>query len=344
MTRVLVIKTGALGDVIRTTSILPGLAKRYDDVEVVWVTAPGAASLVEHHPLISRVEKVDPGNIEAARALAARLGAETWDRVLSFDDEEPMCALASGVGGESLSGAHFDSSGARAYTDDVAPWFEMGLLSRLGKEEADRLKIANQRTHPEIFASMLGVEEGRPALHLTGEAREQGKRFYEQAGLPGTVIGLNTGAGGRWKTKELPVPRTVRVAAQIGEALECGFVVLGGPDEAERNSELCSGLESAGLAFADGGTDNGLLEFGALVGGVDLLIASDSMALHMAIALERPCVAFFAPTSAAEIELYGLGQKVWSTAPDYCSYTPDADNSTLTARRIADAALEVLRG
>ena len=53
-------------------------------------------------------------------------------------------------------------------------------------------------------------------------------------------------------------------------------------------------------------------------------------------------VAFFAPTSAAEIEMYGLGEKVLSTAPDYCSYATDADNSTITAERLVEAAQRVL--
>ncbi len=55
-----------------------------------------------------------------------------------------------------------------------------------------------------------------------------------------------------------------------------------------------------------------------------------------------PVLAFFAPTSAAEIELYGRGEKVASTAPDYCSYRPDADTTTVTVDRLAPAALRLL--
>ena len=55
-------------------------------------------------------------------------------------------------------------------------------------------------------------------------------------------------------------------------------------------------------------------------------------------------MAFFAPTSAAEIELYGLGEKVASTAPDYCSYRADADNASITAERLCAAVLRVLTG
>jgi heptosyltransferase-2 len=51
-------------------------------------------------------------------------------------------------------------------------------------------------------------------------------------------------------------------------------------------------------------------------------------------------VAFFAPTSAAEIELYGRGGKVVSTAHDACSYRRDADTSSLTPERISAALVE----
>ena len=63
----------------------------------------------------------------------------------------------------------------------------------------------------------------------------------------------------------------------------------------------------------------------------------------MAIALDVRVVAFFAPTSAAEIELYHLGEKVISTAPDYCSYRADADNSSITPERLRDAVLRQIR-
>ena len=347
--RVLIIKTGALGDVIRTTSVLPGLADLYPGLEVCWVTAPAARALIQHHPLIDAVETMATEDGDQLRQLATKLSAgDPWDRVLSLDDEYPMCKLASLLPSHSLSGATLDASGARVYTDDVAPWFDMGLLSRQGKQSADQLKIANQRTHPELFASMLGVDPGRPGLFLTEEVREQARAFAASSGIDAgrPLIGLNTGAGGRWRTKELPVQSSVEMARQIAAGLAgaCSFLLLGGSDERSRNQALLDGLRAADPAIrvVDAGNDNGLLEFAAKIELVDLLVSSDSMALHMGIALQRNIVCFFAPTSAAEIELYGQGEKVWSTAPDYCSYLPDADNSSITPERLSAKVMQVL--
>ena len=345
-----ILKTAALGDVLRTTSILPGLARKYPGATVTWITAPLALDLVRTQPRIDRVLLVRADDPESVSELERELAAVTFDRVLSFDDEEPLCALATRLaGGRSgvLSGAWLDhESGARRYTPDCAPWFDMGLLSVHGKEEADRRKRENRETHPAIFARMLGIEKGEPELPLTDEARRFGEAFRARHGLDGVrpVIGLNTGSGGRWESKKLSVERTIEVAR--GLALELPtppeFVLLGGPDEAERNAAIAAGLTALSMAPVDAGTKNSLLEFAAIVDGLDLLLTSDSLALHVATARRVPLVAFFAPTPAAEIDFYGRGLAVESTAPDYASYRRDADTGTLTPERIVHACVEVL--
>ena len=347
--QLLILKTGALGDVLRTTSILPGWMERHPGTEVTWLTAPAARELVCHHPLVAHCV-TDAAVLESGGP---------WDRILSLDDEEPLCALASrlterstgrpagadGAGGV-LSGAFLDADGARRYTDDVAPWFDMGLLSRFGKEEADRRKVANTRSHPAIYADMFGVRSGEPELPLPEEATAFAARFAERASLHahGPVIGMNTGSGGRWESKKLPVERTVALMETLAAARdgELTFLLLGGPEEAERNAAIRAAASDR-VRLVDAGTDNALLDFAALVDRLDLLVTSDSLALHVANARQVPLVAFFAPTSAAEVDLYGRGIAVASTAPDACSYRKDADTSTLTVERLSEAVLEVLR-
>jgi heptosyltransferase-2 len=268
--------------------------------------------------------------------------------VLSFDDEDPVCALASRLAehGAELSGAYLDERGVVRYTRDAAPWFDMGLLSVHGKEEADRRKRANRESHPRMFARMLGIEPGEPELVLPEEALAAAAAFASARGLHarGPAIGLNTGAGGRWESKRLPVPRVVELAREIDRRRggRVSFLLLGGRDEAQRNAEIRAGL--GGVRLIDAGTELDLSTFAALVDRLDLLVTSDSLALHVAVARRVPVVAFFAPTSAAEIELYGRGEKVESSAPDSCSYRSDADTSTLTAGRLADAVERVLAG
>ncbi|MEO0650780.1 MAG: glycosyltransferase family 9 protein [Planctomycetota bacterium] len=344
MTAILILKTGALGDVLRTTSILPGLHQRYPDARVVWLTAPAAADLVQHHPLVERTVTAKPSDVAALERLGTTLG-NAWDRVISLDDEEPLCRLASTVAREGvLSGAYLDADGERRYTPDVGPWFGMGLLSVHGKQRADAMKVENTESHAAIYARMLGIEMGEPELPLTVEGEAMRSAFLTKLAGHGERrwIGLNTGSGGRWESKKLSVERTVELARRLDAARpgELGFVLLGGPEERERNAAIATGL--ADLAHVDAGVDNTLLAFAGIVDTLDLLITSDSLALHVAVARRVPVLSFFAPTSAAEIELYGRGEKVLSTAPDYCSYKKDADTSTLTVDRLAPPALDLL--
>lgn len=41
-----------------------------------------------------------------------------------------------------------------------------------------------------------------------------------------------------------------------------------------------------------------------------MVVTGDTLAMHIALATERRVVVLFGPTSAAEIELYDLGEKV----------------------------------
>lgn len=348
MAAILVIKTGALGDVLRTTSILPGLQQRFPDLELTWLTAPAAVPLVERHRLVKRVVTCDPKDAGSVAAVVDMLPGIHWDWVLSLDDEEPLCALASGLDAERVSGATMDGQGRRVYTDDVEAWFGMGLLSRDGKEAADARKRANERTHPAIYAGMLGIEEGRPELPLARSTIEAARDFGRDHGLfeQELVIGLNTGAGGRWTSKGLPTERAISYAGALATTLgrSVHFLVLGGPPERGRNDEIIAGINGLGTkgSAVDAGTDNDIPTFAGRVGLCDLMLTSDSLALHIGLAVDIPVVAFFAPTSAAEIELYGLGEKVISTSDDYCSYARDADNSTITVERLVAATLRVL--
>jgi heptosyltransferase-2 len=86
------------------------------------------------------------------------------------------------------------------------------------------------------------------------------------------------------------------------------------------------------------------LRLAAIIGCLDYLITSDSLAAHLGIAQGIPFTAFFAPTSAVEIDTWGYGRAVVSTAADYCSYRKDADNSSINAERIIDTVTRHWRG
>ncbi len=184
--RTLIVKLGALGDVVRTTPllrVLPG--------EVVWVTRRESLALLP-------VGKGRPAAAYAFDALPAGFAGTRFDLVVSLDDEAPAARIASSVKATTLVGAYLDQQGEVAYTDSAAAWFDMGLSSRFGKARADELKKANTRTYQEILFEMVGRRFAGEEYLVKGvdSAAEPAQRIG--AAL---VVGLETRADARWPSK-----------------------------------------------------------------------------------------------------------------------------------------------
>jgi len=111
-------------------------------------------------------------------------------------------------------------------------------------------------------------------------------------------------------------------------------LLLGGPEEAGTHAELIPAASKT--LVVSGGTDQSYRRFAALVEQCDVLVTGDTMALHVACARRVPVVALFGPTSMAEIELYGRGEKIAPTDLDCLGcYLPTCDVSPHCQERIA---------
>ena len=126
----LIVKCGALGDVVRTSYFADALRRKHGDaLRLSWVTAPASVPLIRFNPNIDDVWT----SFDHAR------GAR-FAKVFSLDDEKDVVDGVMSVDSESITGALKSADGNLAYSVDAAPWFDMGLLSRFGKARADELK------------------------------------------------------------------------------------------------------------------------------------------------------------------------------------------------------------
>jgi heptosyltransferase-2 len=124
------------------------------------------------------------------------------------------------------------------------------------------------------------------------------------------LIGLNTGCSPVMAAKKL----TVSYQRQLIKALlDEGFsnlVLLGGPEDRERNEQI-----GEGFPVFQSPTDRGLRDGLVSVAACDLVVSGDSLGLHMGISQKKFMISWFGPTCAQEIELYGRGVKLKSPAP-----------------------------
>jgi len=331
--KILLIKFGALGDVIRTSYALPGLWEKYGSPTIYWFTSPDSLELLRFNPYVAHI-------LTTQQNVYRRLSETTFDLVVSLDDELEILKEMGSLRYRTLVGAFLDN-GTPAYTDSSAEWFDMGLISRFGKEKADSFKKQNTREHNQILESMLGVTIERPFFFNSGTIEEAASCRFDRRYFN---IGLNSGAGSRWASKQLPLGETIelvnRLISQPVDGRKVRVYLLGGEEEAARHTAIREAVKSPDLV--DTGGDNTLLEFAAIIKSCDYVISSDSLALHLAIAQGVQNLSFYSPTSGAEIGTFGTGVKVTSLADDYCSYRQDADNSTITAARVLEAFLSHL--
>jgi len=296
--RVLIVKLDAMGDVLRTTSLLPVIAAQHQAPRITWLTRPESLPLLENNPLIGQVIALGP---DATLALLTR----EFDRVINMDAGQISAGLASLARSERKDGFVLHTKGFVQSTNPAAEaWLRLGV--------DDGLKRQGTRTYQAWMTDILLADTPTSGyvFELRAEEIGAGRKHLERLGVrtDRPLIGLNTGAGGRWPLKQWRLEGFVELMTELSRANGAQFLLLGGPAEEARNAAICRATE--GQAVFDPGCHNPVRHFAALLGGCDVVVTGDTLAMHLALALKRRTVVIFGPTSAPEIELYGLGEKV----------------------------------
>lgn len=323
MKNILIVKFGALGDVVRTSYFAREL-KKNKDVKLFWITSEASS------PLLS-------GNLHIdflARSFDD-LKDVVFDHVYSLDDELEIVRAVGNLQFLNLSGG-FLADGRLQYTEDVSEWFDMGLLSKYGKTVADELKKSNVKSHGEIFKKIFGVSSFTPSFSYP-------KEYKQSSNLIGNakndiLVGINPYAGGRWPSKELldsELEKLIEKLLRIEFLGPLKIILMGSGNDRHRNGLIKSKFNVDNIFIAD--TDESLLDFAFQIKQLDYLVTSDSLALHLSLSQGVRSTAFFAPTSATEIDSFGLCDKVISLSNDYCNYSKVCDNTTITAERLINS-------
>lgn len=310
--RLLIVKLAAVGDVLRTTALLPAVREAWPGARITWLTQPAAA------PLFAGNELVDEVLTSGDAVTAARLAVERFDAVLCPDADPQAAVLAAAARADRRVGFGMDAHGRVVpFGPGAERWFRMGL--------DDRAKRDNRETYQALVAAVLELDAAfveRPVLVPRAADVAAVGRWRGALGFDGTLVGLNTGAGGRWLYKQWTFAHQ-RDFLHAATAAGLGVVLLGGPDERQRHRDLLA--TAAGAAVFDAGNDNDYSRFAALVEQCAVLVTGDTFALHVACARGVPVVALFGPTSSAEVELYGTGAKVVPALDCLCCYLPVCD-------------------
>ncbi len=315
-TRILIIKLGAAGDVIRTTPILRRIKREYPDAHITWLT--------DHVDFL-------PGLVDEKLKFSERaivwLSVRQFDLCINLDKDKEAIAVAEIVRSPKKIGFGMDMLGhARALDKNAEEKILTGIFDDVSKR--------NTKSYLQEIFEICGY-------HFQGEEyfvenRSDRKWDLKKKGRP--LIGFNTGCGARWTSRLWPVTHWCDLARRV-EAAGMDFVWLGGPEEKERNEEIHKTV---------GGHHFGVLpihDFIGLVTQCDLVVTQVTMTLHLALGLKKKVVLMNNIFNKNEFEMYGRGSVVEPDIRCGCYYTPVCPHDSmrsLSPEKVISAVKEVL--
>jgi heptosyltransferase-2 len=295
--RILIIKLDSIGDVLRTTSILPGLKENYPNAQVTWITKAESIPLFDGNTYVDRVFEVNQASYV--------LETDEFDIVINLDAAPLSSMIATIAKGKEKKGFGYDQKGfVYPLNPEAEEWFLMGFF--------DDVKKANRKTYQSIMLEICGLNPSSYSIiyRLTDEEIRFARRFAKKKGLIDSdlVVGLNTGAGNRWPKKKWTREGYLQLINLLIENFpDVKILLYGGPEEVARNRYLMN--KSKGSVI-DTSCNNTIREFASLLNLSNVVVTGDTLALHLAVALRKKVVALIGPTSAPELDLYGQGVKV----------------------------------
>lgn len=299
--RILFIKLDAIGDVLRSASLIPSIAARHRAPYIAWLTQRESGDLVR---MVKGVDEV----LEVSDLGLARAMTGGWDFVYSLSNDRSSASLASLIPAKHPPIGYYAKNGVVTPSNAAAErWLELAAF--------DRLKRENGETYQRRMMAIIGDEGpfAPPALDVDpGMVAAAKSRVAALFPSGASRLAVNVGAGGRWPKKMLSADQIAAYVRLVRQHLYMDVMLVGGEAESEKTRAIMS------LCADDPGiravlTPSSVPEFVATLMAADVMLCGDTLALHIATAIGLPTVAIFGPTSAPEIaDFNGLIAKTWA--------------------------------
>ncbi len=275
VSRILLIKLRAIGDVLLSTAVIPGLRAAYPAASIDFLTEKFCAGVLEGNPDLSEVLLFDPAS-ERSFALIRRVRKKRYDLVIDLFGNPRSAVLSILSGARTRVGYRFNWR-ALCYNRLVEP--------RGGEVHNVEFNLDSLRR--------LGVPpgSGKPLFPLDDGAERFAEDFYRSAGLPpGRVVAFNPGGG--WISKKWRPEHFAELGRRIVAEDGANILLLWGPgEEAE-----ASGIRDAIGPEAVLAPPTSLKSLASLIRRSSALVTNDSGPMHIAAALGVPVAAIFGPT------------------------------------------------
>ncbi len=275
----LIVRLGALGDIVHAIPAAAALRAALPDARIDWLVEAKHRAILDLVTVLDRVVALEGRSIRGWADVVRRERQVRYDVAFDFQGLMKSAVLARASGAARVVGFsiwHLREKGARPFyseTDGVAA------------DEAAH--VIQKNLH---LLHVVGVDTSRvefpladvPSGALDGVRREIG---------PGPFALVNPGAA--WPNKRWPAARFGEVAAFLREVRGLPSVVLWGPGELP----LAEAVVAASGGAARVAPPTEVPDLVALARQAVLMLSGDTGPLHIAAAVGTPVVALFGPTN-----------------------------------------------
>jgi heptosyltransferase I len=277
--RFLIVRLGALGDVVHAIPVAAALRTRFPDARIDWLVDPRYAELLQLVSGIDALVPVDPRRgLRPLYSTILRLRRARYDAVLDLQGLLKSSVLAR------LAGAKITIGFPRVHLREP--------MARVFYSHAPDPGPATHVVHKNLaLLEAVDVHDRRPYFPLDVPTTEAAERLLARHGERGYAL-INPGAA--WPNKRWRPERFGAAADAIRQWVGVASVVLWGPGE----HALAEAVVASSSGAAELAPPTSIVDICAIARGAKVMLSGDTGPLHLAAAVGTPVVALFGPTCA----------------------------------------------
>ncbi len=314
--KIIIIKLDAVGDVLRTTSILPTLKKKYADSSITWITKEKSYGVLKDNELIDEIY-FDTDELD-------HIYNDVFDIAINLDSGKESCLIMNYIQAVTKFGYTLINGKPYPINSLANEWYLMGVN--------DNVKRKNKKTYHQIIHEISNLEYNNepPYIGISKEKMEHAENIRNQLGLNKfkDLILINLGGGNRWQYKKWTKEGYIELIKGLSEL--CSYSAIGiiaGDEDRDFYNEISGKITNRNNVIRLG-CDNSIDDFICIVYLSDKIFTSDSLAFHIATGLDKYVVAVVGPTSHTELDVFGNGKIIYSEDVDcLCCYLNKCDKT-----------------
>ncbi len=295
---ILVIKLGAIGDVIRTTPIIDALRKKYVGCRITWITQSPQIL----HP--DSLERILPWNFESILYLQNT----PFEIAINLDKDKEACSLMKSVNSNIQFGFTLQNGVPSTCSSLADHKFLTGLFDDYSQQ--------NTKSYLTEIFEICDLEYQSQSYQINTKHLSD---YHWDIPTNSKIIGLNTGCGDRWTSRLWPDEYWVSLIQLLQNN---GFspLLLGGKQEDQKNSELAKNTGVIYLGHFP------LDQFVSLVNQTELVVSQVTMGMHITLALGKKLVLMNNIFNKHEFDLFDNGVIIEPTKKCECFYLGKCKN------------------